>query len=63
MYFKMKMYEKIIGLIVSILLIIGGLSGSMVLRGTNSSELLVIVGVIFLIIDLYLIVTHNKDQS
>jgi len=59
----MKMYELILGLIVSIFLIIGGLSGAMVLRGTDSSELLIIVGVIFLIIDLYLIFTRNKDKK
>jgi len=59
----MKMHEKIIGLFVSILLIVAGLSGRFVLIGTDSSELLVLLGVVLLIVDLYLIFTHNKDKS
>ena len=51
---------KIFGLIVSVVLIIGGLSGKLVLRGTNSSTALVVAGVIFLIIDIYQVVTHSK---
>lgn len=44
---------KIFGLVVSIALIIGGLSGELVLRGTDSSGALVAVGILFLIWDIY----------
>ena len=53
---------KIFGLLVSIFLIWGGLSGEMVLRGTNSSAALVVVGFLFLIWDIYAIATHKKQQ-
>jgi Predicted membrane protein len=52
---------KIFGLFVSIGLIIGGASGELVLRGTESSEGLVIVGVLFLIGDIFALATHNKS--
>lgn len=54
---------KILGLLVSIGLIIGGLSGEMVLRGTDSSGALVAVGFLFLIYDIYLLATHNKVKE
>ena len=54
---------KIFGLLVSIFLIGGGLSGEMVLRGTDSSEALIVVGFLFLIWDIYAIVTHKKQQA
>ena len=50
---------KILGLIVSIGLIAGGLSGEMVLRGTESSGALVAVGFCFLIWDIFSIAKHN----
>jgi hypothetical protein len=53
---------KIFGLFVSIGLIIGGLSGELVLRGTESSSALVVVGFLFLIWDIYAIATHKKKQ-
>jgi len=53
---------KIVGLLVSIGLIIGGLSGELVLRGTNSSPALVVVGVLFLIWDIISIATHKKQE-
>ena len=53
---------KIVGLLVSIGLIIGGLSGELVLRGTNSSTALVVVGVLFLIWDIISIATHKKQE-
>jgi hypothetical protein len=53
---------KIFGLFVSIGLIIGGFSGELVLRGTDSSEALVVVGFLFLIWDIVSIVTHKKQQ-
>jgi len=59
----MRMYEKIIGLVISIGLIIAGLSGQYVLIGTGSSELLVIVGVILLIVDLYYIYIGIKNKE
>jgi len=54
---------KILGLLISIGLIIGGLSGELVLRGTESSEALVGVGVLFLLWDIYSIATHNKRNK
>lgn len=53
---------KIFGLLVSVGLIVGGLSGEMVLRGTESSEALVIVGIVLLIIDIFSLATHNKSN-
>jgi len=54
---------KIFGLIVSIGLIAGGLSGDLVLRGTNSSEALVVFGVVLLIVDIIALATHNKGNK
>jgi len=54
---------KIFGLFVSIFLIIGGLSGELVLRGTESSGALVVVGFLFLAWDIYALATHKKQQS
>ena len=54
---------KIFGLLISIGLIIGGLSGEMVLRGTESSGALVVAGVLFLIWDIYSIATHNRQNK
>jgi hypothetical protein len=48
----------IFGLLVSIGLIIGGMSGEMVLRGTDSSAALIAAGFLFLIIDIIAIVNH-----
>ena len=57
------MISRIIGLLISIGLIIGGLSGEFVLRGTNSSTLLVIAGFVFLIIDIVSIVAYQKSEN
>ena len=54
---------KIFGLLISIGLIIGGLSGNFVLRGTNSSGALVVVGCLFLIGDIVSLATHNKKPK
>ena len=54
---------KVFGLFVSIFFIIGGASGSMVLRGTDSSQALVVVGVIYLIISIISIANHNKQKN
>jgi len=52
---------KIFGLLFSVALIFGGLSGEFVLRGTNSSTALVVAGILFLIWDIISIATHNKS--
>jgi len=54
---------KIIQLLFSIGLIIGGLSGNFVLRGTNSSAALVAFGVLWLVFDIIQIVTYNKETD
>ena len=54
---------KILGLLISIGLIIGGLSGNLVLRGTNSSTALVVVGFCFLVWDIITLATHNKNKQ
>ena len=56
------MVVRIIGLIISIALIIAGLSGCFVLKGTNSSLALVIAGVIFLVFDIIGMVRYNKNK-
>jgi hypothetical protein len=57
------MVWRILQLLLSLGLIIGGLSGDYVLRGTESSGALVIFGIGWLIYDIYQIVTYNKDSS
>ncbi|KWW25544.1 MAG: hypothetical protein F082_777 [bacterium F082] len=57
------MIGRIIGLIISIALIIAGLSGSFVLKGTNSSMALVIFGAIFLVFDIIGIIRYNKNKN
>ena len=54
---------KIFGLIFSIVLLIGGLSGKYVLKGTNSSTALVVAAVGFIIYDLYAIATHERASA
>jgi len=54
---------KIFGLIFSLFLIWGGLSGEMALRGTHSSTALVVVGCLFLIWDIYALATHKKNRQ
>lgn len=53
----------IFGIIVSLGLIFGGLSGKMVLRGTNSSPALVVFGVGFLIYDIYSLISYQKIKA
>jgi hypothetical protein len=57
------MVGRIIGLLISIAMIIGGLTGTLALRGTNSSTALVVAGVIFLIIDIIGIIRYKKNQD
>jgi hypothetical protein len=54
---------RIIQLFISIFIIIGGLSGEYVLRGTESSGALVIFGIGWLIYDIYQIATYNKTPK
>jgi hypothetical protein len=53
------MVGRIIGLFISIGLIIGGLSGELVLRGTESSGMLVVVGAGLLIFDIISIIRYK----
>ncbi len=57
------MIGRIIGLLISIALIIMGLSGEYVLKGTESSTALVVVGVLFLIVDIIGIVRAKKNDD
>ena len=52
--------SDVFGILISLGLIFGGLSGRMVLRGTNSSPALVVAGIVFLILD---IVTMLKKKA
>ena len=54
---------NIIGLIIAAVMIIGGLSGSLVLRGTNSSGLLVLVGIGFAVYELYRAWRNGQDEE
>lgn len=58
------MTGRIFGLLISIAIIVAGLSGQFVLKGTDSSLALVVVGVVFLIIDIIGIVrAKNKEKD
>lgn len=54
---------NIIGIIISIFLIIGGLKGDLVLRGTNSSIALVVAGILFLIYDIVRLFTPTENEE
>ena len=56
------MGKGIFRVIVSIFFIIGGLSGKLVLRGTNSSGALVIAGLVFLVLGIYSM-ANNGNQT
>jgi uncharacterized membrane protein YhaH (DUF805 family) len=60
---QQSLWKKILGLFVSIFMIWGGLSGELVLRGTESSTALVILGFLLLIFDIYAIATHKKIKN
>jgi len=53
---------KIFNLVISIVFIIGGFSGDLVLRGTNSSAALVVVGFIYFAWNIYSLATHGRDK-
>ena len=57
------MIGRIIGILVSVALIIMGLSGEYVLKGTESSTALVVVGVLFLVVDIIGIVRAKKNDD
>ncbi|MBQ7711327.1 MAG: hypothetical protein IJT39_05815 [Bacteroidales bacterium] len=57
------MIGRIIGIIVSVGLIIAGLSGEFVLKGTDSSMALVIFGVVLLIYDVYKLLKEKKKEE
>lgn len=57
------MGKRIFGLFISIFMICGGLSGVLVLRGTESSTALVVVAFGFLIWDIFGMVAYNKNEQ
>lgn len=54
---------RVIGIIISLIMIIGGLSGTLVLKGTNSSTALAAVGGVLLLIEIVLLVVSNKNNN
>ncbi|MDR0838383.1 MAG: zinc ribbon domain-containing protein [Oscillospiraceae bacterium] len=54
---------KILSLVVSLGMVIGGLSGKLVFRGTNSSGLLVVAGCLWLLYDIFTIVVYLKRSG
>jgi hypothetical protein len=62
-YKRTGMGSLVVGLLVSALLIIGGLSGQFVLRGTNSSRALVAVGFAFLVFDIFRIIKYSQKVN
>jgi hypothetical protein len=57
------LWWKILSMLASVAIIIGGLSGEFVLRGTDSSEMLVVFGCLWLAYDIYALATHNKKSN
>ena len=55
--------SDVFGVLISVGLIFGGLSGQYVLRGTQSSSALVVAGFIFLVIDIIGIIMKSKKRS
>ncbi|MCL2641110.1 MAG: hypothetical protein FWD53_09725 [Phycisphaerales bacterium] len=53
---------KIFWLLLSVVLIVGGLTGKMTLIGTGSSTALVVFGVVCLIVDVCAIATHKQSE-
>lgn len=52
---------RIIGLVISLVMIVGGLSGTLVLKGTNSSIALTVIGGLLLVFEIVMLVlTSNK---
>ena len=57
------MWGHFIGIAMCIVLIVGGLSGKLVLRGTQSSAGLVVVGALWLVYDIYRLVRDRKARQ
>lgn len=57
------MIGRIIGILVSVALIIMGLSGEYVLKGTDSSTALVVVGFLFLLWEVFGLVRDKKKED
>ncbi len=57
------MIGRIIGILVSVALIIMGLSGNYVLKGTESSAALVAVGFLFLLWEVFGLVRDKKKED
>ena len=57
------MIGRIIGILVSVALIIMGLSGEYVLKGTESSTALVVVGFLFLLWEVFGLVRDKKKED
>ena len=55
------MFGRIIGILVSIALIVAGLSGEYVLKGTESSVALVVVGVLFLVWEIFAFMRDKRN--
>ena len=55
------MFGRIIGILVSIALIVAGLSGDYVLNGTKSSVALVVVGVLFLVWEIFAFMRDKRN--
>jgi hypothetical protein len=51
------------GALISIFMIIAGASGTFVLRFTNSSEMLVVAGIIFLLLDFILLIKRLTEKD
>jgi hypothetical protein len=54
---------RILGILISLAFIIGGLSGKLVLRGTGSSIALVVVGAIYLAIEIIGAINDAKEEE
>jgi hypothetical protein len=50
-------------IIIGIVFIVGGLSGKLVLRGTNSSMALVVVGFILVAVGIYRLTNKEEDEN
>ena len=57
------MVGRIIGIIISLVMIIGGFSGALVLKGTNSSTALVIIGFLILAYEIFRIMLDKKKNG
>lgn len=54
---------RIIGLVISLVMIVGGLSGTLVLKGTNSSTALAIIGGLLLVFEIVMFTVSNNKSN